>query len=141
LFIADCFQHPWRGSCIFGADEADRANSGCASALHKVVLEIELAFVSQHSCGDRVIAHRQDVRSDSPGGREVSDDGRQRIAATQSLGAQHMQRKISIAQGEPVLAAQRANRIHEPPGLVGPAPALHRVGLSGQRVEKGIDVR
>src|SRR4051812_36681212 len=56
-----------------------------------------------------------------------------------------MQREISIAEPKPVLAAKRADAVHERPGLVTPAPASGGIidarQSIGQRVDIGRDAQ
>src|SRR6185437_17003959 len=63
----------------------------------------------------------------------------------QATGALDMQREIAIAEPKPVLAAERANAVHERPRLVTPAPAADEIVDSreniGQRVDVGRDAQ
>src|SRR5882757_443345 len=56
-----------------------------------------------------------------------------------------MQRQIAIAEPKPVLAAERADTVHERPGLVTPAPAggwiIDARENVGQRVDIGRDAQ
>src|SRR5581483_11464717 len=52
-----------------------------------------------------------------------------------------MQSEIAIAEPKPVLAAERADAVHERPGLVTPAPARDRIVEAREHVRQCIDVR
>ncbi len=59
----------------------------------------------------------------------------------QPLRALHVQGEIPVAEAEPGRAAEFSERLHERPGLVATAPAEFEVGNSGERVERGVEVR
>ena len=51
-----------------------------------------------------------------------------------------MQRQIAIAEPKPVLAAERADAVHERPGLVTPAPAGSGIVDARERVGQRVDI-
>ena len=52
-----------------------------------------------------------------------------------------MNREVAIAEAEPILAAERRERLHERPGLVSPTPSELRVVEAGKRVHQCVGVR
>src|SRR6188472_2913618 len=52
-----------------------------------------------------------------------------------------METEIAVAEREPVLSAQPADRLESAPGLVAPSPAAALVGNAGERVEDRVEVR
>src|ERR1700733_16278872 len=74
---------------------------------------------------------------------EAAKDGRnggETLALPQPTPALHMNRKIVIAQSEPVLAAERRERLHERPRFVLSAPTELRIVEASQRVHQGVGV-
>ena len=67
------------------------------------------------------------------------------LPQAQATGALDMQREIAIAEPKPVLAAERADAVHERPRLVTPAPAGGGIVDArenvGQRVDIGRDAQ
>src|SRR6202165_2843656 len=67
------------------------------------------------------------------------------LPQAQATGALDMQREIAIAEPKPVLAAERADAVHERPRLVTPAPAGDGIVETreniGQRVDVGRDAQ
>jgi hypothetical protein len=48
--------------------------------------------------------------------------------------------EVEVAEGEPILAAERADRLERVPRLVAAAPAAPFVGETSQRVEDRVEV-
>src|SRR6266567_4034373 len=71
---------------------------------------------------------------------DVDRDLRQRLTGLEPPCALDMQGEITIAEAEPVLAAQRADGLHERPGLVPAAPPGDGIVEAGQHVGQRIDI-
>ena len=65
---------------------------------------------------------------------------RKGFAPAQPLAAQHMDRKVAIAELEPVFTPKRLNLGHETPGLSLQPPPRNGIGLSDQRVSDGVQI-
>ena len=69
---------------------------------------------------------------------DVTSDSR--LPQAQPAGALDMQREIAIAEPKPVRAAERADRVHERPGLVAPAPAGNGIVDAGENIGQRVDI-
>src|SRR5215210_2083053 len=85
---------------------------------------------------ERVVGRRQDRRADAERLREPSGDRRERIASAQRARADEME-----AEAEPVLPAERGDRLQRVPGLARASPAAFLVVEAGERVEQRVEVR
>ena len=59
----------------------------------------------------------------------------------QRLCSHEMEPEITVAEREPVLAAERADRLERLPGLAAPPPAALLVREAGERVEDRVEIR
>src|SRR5215210_5360326 len=80
---------------------------------------------------ERVVGRRQDRRADAERLREPSGDGRERIASAQRARADEMEAEVEVAEAEPVLAAERGDRLQRVPGLACASPAAFLVVEAG----------
>src|ERR1700678_3008819 len=112
---------------------------------HEVVLEVDPARVAAHAGAHAVVAHRYHADADTEAPANVGSHLGQCLSQTQATGALDMQREIAIAEPKPVLAAERADAVHERPRLVPPAPAGGGIVDArenvGQRVDIGRDAQ
>src|ERR1700732_5552652 len=90
---------------------------------HEVVLEVNPARVAAHAGTHAVVAHRHHAGTDAEAPANVGGHFGQCLPQAQATGALDVQREIAIAEPKPVLAAERANAVHERPRLVTPAAA------------------
>src|SRR5205807_9601226 len=90
---------------------------------HEVVLEVDPARIAAHAGTHAVIAHRHHAGTDAEAPADVGGHLGQRLPQAQATGALDMQREIAIAEPKPVLAAERADAVHERPSLITTAPA------------------
>src|SRR3954452_11548910 len=90
---------------------------------HEVVLEVDPARVATHAGAHAVVAHRHHAGTDAEAPANVGGHLGQGLPQAQATGALDMQRQVAITEPKPVLAAERADTVHERPRLVTPAPA------------------
>ena len=115
---------------------------------HEVLLEVDLGcpvgFGRRDAGGDGIVADRQQRQLDPEAGSNLAGHLRQGCALAASLRTEQVQRKIQVAELEPVLPAEPSQLSEHTPGLAGPAPAGLGVDLArervGDRVEIGADV-
>ena len=88
-----------------------------------------------------VVGRRQQPRRDAERRRQPSGHRGERLARAQRLRAHEMEPEIAVAEREPVLAAERADRLERVPGLAAPPPAALLVGEAGERVEDRVEIR
>src|SRR5215469_3439548 len=124
--------------CARGALEAQRANPRCTAAAHEIVLKHEFAFVRDDSGCDRIVAPRQNLRSNAEALRKMPRYRGERLPCPQTPRALDMECKVGITQTKPGLAADTLEGFHEVPGLIAPAPALFRMRETGKRIKRRI---
>src|SRR5260370_30073797 len=114
---------------------------------HEVILEVDPARVAAHAGTHAVVAHRHHAGTDAEAPANVGGHLGECLPQAQATGALNMQREIAVAEPKPVLAAERADAVHERPRFVTPAPADggivvgpdgvgHGVGIGGGAVAK-----
>src|SRR5260370_18737148 len=112
---------------------------------HEVVLEVDPARLNAHASTHAVVAYRPHAGTDAEAPANVGGPLGQCLPQAQATGALDMQREIAIAEPKPVLAAERADALHEGPRLVTPAPAGGEIVDAresvGQRVDIGRDAQ
>src|ERR1700674_4051743 len=94
---------------------------------HEVVLEVDPARVAAHAGTHAVVAHRHHAGTNAEAPANVGGHLGECLPQAQATGALDMQREIAIAEPKPVLAAERADAVHERPRLVTPTPAGHGI--------------
>ncbi len=65
----------------------------------------------------------------------------ERLAGSQRLRPDEVETEIAVAEPEPVLAAERRDRLEGAPALVRAAPTSLLVVQAGQRVEDAVEIR
>src|SRR3974390_3296813 len=104
--MAPCERHTVEGQFM---------NHRPALLAHEIVLEVDPACVAAHAGPYAVVAHRHDAGTDAETPANVRGHLRQGLARAQATGAFDMQSEIAVTEPEPVLAAERADRVHERP--------------------------
>src|SRR6266404_9801503 len=107
---------------------------------HEVVLEVDPARVDTHAGTHAVVAHRHHAGTDAEAPANVSGHLGQCLPQAQATGALDMQREITIAEPKPVLAAERADAVHERPRLITPAPAGDGIVETSENIGQRVDV-
>ena len=107
---------------------------------HEILLEGQRARIGFDHRADGVVGHGQDACGDSQRCRLPGTDAGQRLARVQAARAVDVRREIAVAELEPGRPAERAQRVHEGPGLARAAPAGLLVDHARQRVEHGVDI-
>src|SRR5437879_12804133 len=90
---------------------------------YEIVLEVDPARVDAHAGTHAVVAHRHHAGTDAEAPANVGGHLGQCLPRAQPTGALDMHGEIAIAEPEPVLTAQPADRVHERPRRATPAPA------------------
>ena len=140
-FVAQGRQKIRMRARILRAVEGKLAHDRAALKAHEIVLEVEPSLIRPQSGAQPIVRRRQHAGTDAEAAAEVGGDGGKSLALPQPTGALDMNRQVAIAEAEPVLAAERRERLHERPGLVLPAPSELRVVEAGQRVHQRVGVR
>ena len=87
-----------------------------------------------------IVRRGKQSRFQARGSREPGGNGRERLAATQGLGAHEVEPEVAIAEHEPPLPTPRAGRLERLPRLAVAAPATFRVIETGERIEHRVEV-
>src|SRR5438874_6268768 len=98
-------------------------NNRPALLAHEIVLEVDPALLAPHTGAHAVVAHRHHSGTDAEASANIGGHLGQGLPEAQATGPLDMQRQIAIAEPKPVLAAERADAVHERPGLITSAPA------------------
>src|SRR5580704_14019303 len=107
---------------------------------HEVVLEVDPARVAAHAGTHAVVAHRHHAGTDAETPADVGGHLGQSLPQAQATGALDMEREITIAEPKPVLAAERADAVHERPGLVPPTPAGDGIVDISENIGQRVDI-
>ena len=133
-----------RGPCLLRPLVTEVQHLRPAALAYEIVLEGERAFRRLDDGRHRIVAHGQDARLDAEPRAQCSRDRAQALARPQSPGTLDMDGEVLVAEEEPGLAAERAERRHEGAALPCPPPAGLRVREPGEgvgeRVEVGADL-
>ena len=127
-------------ACASRAVEAQGMHARLAAAAHEVVLERQRAFVGVDERAHGIVRHGQYGGGDAERLRDGCREIGELAAGGQQPGTAHVDGEVAVAEAEPGVAAELAQRIHEAPGLVAAAPAEDRVLQIGKRVGHGVDV-
>src|SRR6185437_13418570 len=114
---------------------------GTALKPDEVILKIEPSLVRPQPGPEPVVGCGQNPGTDAEAAAEVGGDGGEGLASLEPAGALDMNSEVPVAKAEPVLAAERGERLHERPRLVAPAPSELGVVEAGQRVHQRVGVR
>src|ERR1700761_1996076 len=96
------------------AIEGKLAHDGPALKAHEIVLEVEPALVRPQSGAQPIVGRRKHTGTNAEAAAKVARNGGETFAPPQSTGALDMNRKVTIAEAKPVLAAKRGERVTEP---------------------------
>ena len=105
------------------------------------LLERELAGRSREPRPQAIVRRGQHTRLDPERLGEPQRDRRERLSASQRLGAHEVQAEVEVAELEPVFASERAHGLQRAPGLVGTPPAALLVVQPCERVQDRVEVR
>ena len=125
---------------LLRAVEGELAHRGTALEADEIILEIEPPVIRSQSGAQPIVGRRQHAGTDAEAAAEVGGDGGEGLARLEPARALEMNGKVAIAKAEPVLAAERGERLHERPRLVAPAPSELRVVEAGERVHQRVGV-
>ncbi len=139
-FVAQGRQKIGMRARILRAVEGKLAHDWPALKAHEIVLEVEPSLVRPQSRAQPIVRRRQHAGADAEAAAKVGGDGGETLALPQPASALQMNRQVAIAEAEPVLAAERGQRLHERPGLVLPAPTELRIVEAGERVHQRVGV-
>src|SRR6202165_257276 len=107
---------------------------------HEIVLEVDPARVAAHAGTHAVVAHRHHAGTDAEAPANVGSHLGQCLPQAQATGTLNTQRELASAEPKPVLAAERADAVHERPRLVTPAPAGGGIVDARESVGERVDV-
>ena len=133
-------EHAGRRLCGLRALEANAGHLVPVPAPDEPVLERELARVGLDECPQPVVRRRENRRLDAERAGQPAGDRRERLTLAQPLRPDEMQPEIPVAELEPRLATEIADRLEGVPGLVGSPPASFLVVQVGERVEDRVEV-
>ena len=122
------------------AFEADGVDLVAVTARDEPLLERELAGRCLDPGAQPVIGRGQDVRLDPQRSGQPFGDARERLSRTQRLRADEVEPQVEVAELEPGLAAEPADRLERAPGLLRAPPAALLVVQSGERVEDRVEI-
>ena len=104
------------------------------------LLEREGARLGVDPRAEEVVGRGQDRGLDAERARELRRHLGERPARAQRLGPDKVEADVAVAEPEPRLAAERADRVERVPGLVRSAPAALLVVQSRERVQDAVEV-
>ena len=105
------------------------------------LLERELTGRSREPGAEAVVRRGQQARLDPERLGEPQRDRRERLAASQRLGAHEVQAEVEVPEPEPVFASEGAHGLQRAPGLVRASPAAQLVVQPCERVQDRVQVR